>query len=300
MPTNHCNSQSVPRVIAMNVLCSLRINLLPISLLMIPGLRAQETVTLYLEPNTSAHMVDTLPADDPRLEFAAEMGSNSDEPLIWKTFELNDTFEGYVEKGEITKGLTVILGALVYFKPEKESAFLTVLQADNEVEVSEMQNEWAKISLTASLPVYFQAEAPEEVQESGSTAAQEPEPEPEGTEFAGELYSNPASIAGEQVPYSQRASNLTPSRPILGLVLDRKLEGRLRKISKSGLFSRVNYTWELVDRNNRRIAFVDPKNLIPIRPLEALEGRRVILSGALSESEDGKNMLIIARQIVAQ
>ena len=282
----------------MNALCSLRINLLPISLLMIPGLRAQETVTLYLEPNTSAYVVDTLPADDPRLEFAAEMGSNSDEPLIWKTFELNDTFEGYVEKGEITKGLTVIPGALVYFKPEKESAFLTVLQADNEVEVSEMQNEWAKISLTASLPVYFQAQAPEEALGTGSTAAQEPESE--GTGFAGELYPDPASIAGEQVPYSRRASNLTPSRPISGLVLDRKLEGRLRKISKSGLFSRVNYTWELVDRNNRRIAFVDPKNLIPIRPLEALEGRRIILSGTLSESEDGKNMLIIARQIVAQ
>ncbi|MBC9866536.1 MAG: hypothetical protein F7O42_01405 [Opitutae bacterium] len=62
----------------------------------------------------------------------------------------------------------------------------------------------------------------------------------------------------------------------------------------------MNYTWELVDRNNRRIAFVDPKNLIPIRPLEALEGRRVILSGTLSESEDGKDILIVARQIVSQ
>ncbi len=282
----------------MNVLCSLRITLLPISLLMIPGLRAQETVTLYLEPNTSAYVVDALPADDPRLEYAAEMGSNNEGSLIWKTFELNDTFEGYVEKGEITKGLTVIPGALVYFKPEKESAFLTVLQADNEVQVSEMQNDWAKISLTASIPVYFQAKAPEGVQESGPSPTQEPESA--GTGFAGELYSDPASIAGEQVPYSRRSSNLTQSSPKSGLLLDRKLEGRLRKIPKSGLFSRVNYNWELVDRNNRRIAFVDPKNLIPIRPLEALEGRRVILSGTLSESEDGKNMLIVARQILAQ
>ncbi len=283
----------------MNVLCSFRITLLPISLLMmIPGLRAQETVTLYLEPNTSGYVVDTLPADDPRLEYAAEMGSNSDEPLIWKTFELNDTFEGYVEKGEVTKGLTVIPGALVYFKPEKESTFLTVLQAHNEVRVLGTENDWVKISLTASLPVYFQAKALEGVQETGPPPVQEPETAE--TEFVGELYSDPSSITGEQVPYSRRSSNLTSSSTISGLPLDRKLEGRLRKIQKSGLFSRLKYTWELVDRNNRRIAYVDPKNLFPIRPLESLEGRRVILSGTLSELEDGRNMLIVARQIVVQ
>ncbi|MBC9889092.1 MAG: hypothetical protein F7B06_04415 [Opitutae bacterium] len=283
----------------MNVLCSLRITLLFISLsMMIPGLRAQEAVTLYLEPNTSGHVVDTLPADDPRLEYAAEMGSNSDEPLIWKTFELNDTFEGYVEKGEVTKGLTVIPGALVYFMPEKESAFLTVLQTDNEVQVLGTENDWAKISLAASLPVYFQAEAPEEAQESLPTPAQEPESA--GTELASELYSDSTSIAGDQGPYSQRSSNLTQSRPISGLLLVRKLEGRQGKISTSGLFSRVNYTWDLVDRNNRRNAFVDAKNLIPIRPLEGLEGRRVILSCTISEWEDRKDILIVARQIVSQ
>ncbi len=283
----------------MNVLICFRTTLLPISLLMMNlGLRAQETVTLYLEPNASGYVVDTLPMDDPRLEFAAEMGSDSDQPIIWKTFELNDTFEGYVEKGEVTKGLTVIPGALVYFKPDNESAFLTVLQADNEVEVLGTENDWVNISLTASLPVYFQAEAPEGGQETGPPPAQEPETAETG--FADELQPDPPSITGEQAPYTRKALILTPSRTLSGLPLDRKLEGRLRKVQKSGLFSRQFYTWELIDRNNRRIAYVDPKHLYPIRPLETFEGRKVILSGTLSESEDGKNILIVARQIVAQ
>lgn len=288
---------------AMNVLynlrCKLRIALLPTSLLvMIPGLGAQETVTLYLEPNISGYVVDILPEDDPRLEYAAAMGLDSDNPLIWKMFELEDTFEGYVEKGELTKGLTVIPGALVYFKPEKDSAFLTVLQAHNEVLVSGVENDWAKISVTASLPVYFQAQAPEVVQENEPKATQEQAPAL--IEVAGELYPDTSLPAQEQVAESRRSADLTPLRTTSGIHLDRKLEGLLSRIPKSGLFARPKYDWELVDLNNRRIAFVDPGNLVLSRPLEALEGRRVILSGPLSELEDGRNMLIVARQIVAQ
>ncbi len=284
---------------AMNVLCNLRIALLPTSLLvMIPGLRAQETVTLYLEPNISGYVVDILPEDDPRLASATTMAYDSDQPLIWKMFELADTFEGYVEKGELTKGLTVIPGALVYFKPEKDSAFLTVLQAHNEVQVLGVENDWAKISVTASLPVYFQAKAPEEVQENEPIATQEEVPAL--IEVTGERYPDPPSLAGVQAADSRRSADFTPPRTTSGIHLDRKLEGLLSRIPKSGFFARPKYDWELVDLNDRRIAFVDPGNLVLSRPLETLEGRRVILSGPLSELEDGRNMLIVARQIVAQ
>ncbi len=275
----------------MNVLCNLRKALLPTSLLvMIPGLRAQETVTLYLETNTSGYVVDILPEDDPRLEFAATLAFDSDQPVIWKMFELEDTFEGYVEKGELTKGMTVIPGALVYFKPEVDSAFLTVLQAHNEVLVLGVENDWARISVTASLPVYFQAKAPEEVQE----------PDPPAAEVAGEPFPAPPSLAENRAPGSRRSVDLPPPRTKSGVHLDRKLEGLLRRIPKSGIFARPKYDWELVDSKNRRIAFVDPGNLVLNRPFETLEGRRVILSGPLSELEDGRNMLIVARQIVAQ
>lgn len=259
---------------------------------MISGLKAQETVTLYLEPDTSGQVIDILPAEDPRLASATTMAYDSDQPLIWKMFELADTFEGYVEKAEVTKGMTVEPGALVYFGPGKDSAFLTILEADNEAQVVGVEEDWAKISVPASLPVYFNSKAPEKVQE--------PEPDPPAAEVADEPYPDPPSLAEDRAPGSRRSVDLPPPRTKSGVHLDRKLEGLLRRIPKSGIFARPKYDWELLDSKNRRIAFVDPGNLVLNRPFETLEGRRVILSGPLSELEDGRNMLIVARQIVAQ
>ena len=285
----HRSRQASSRLQGMTpmVLLSLALSIL------IPGLRAQETVTLYLEPDTSGQVVDTLPAGDPRLESATAMAYDGDQPLIWKMFELADTFEGFVEKAEVTKGMTVESGALVYFGPGKDSAFLTILEEDNDAQVVGVEEDWAKISVTASLPVYFQSKAPEKVQE--------PEPAPPPAEVAGEPFPDPPSLAQDRAPGSRRSVDLPPPRTKSGVHLDRKLEGLLRRIPKSGIFARQpKYDWELVDSKNRRIAFVDPGNLILNRPFETLEGRKVILSGPLSELEDGRNMLIVARQIVAQ
>ena len=259
--------------------------------LMIPGLRAQETVTLYLEPDSSGYVVDTVPADDPRLEAASTMGSGGDQPA-WKMFELKDSFEGYVEKEGLTKGLTVAAGSMVYFKPETDSAFLTILEAGNQAQVLVVDNEWAKISVPASLPVYFRALAPERIEEAEVEAAEV---------FLGEPVPPTPAIVDEQVPNTRRSERLTLGETASAMPLDRDLEGRLRRIPQSRIFSRLKYNWELVDVRDKRIAYIDAKNLILLgRSLDTMVGRRVIVSGALSQVDDGRNMLIMARHVVAQ
>ena len=153
----------------------LRIILLPVFLLAgITGAAAQDAVKLFLKPDSTSFQVSSLPAGDPRLASAAEMPYSTGQAKIWKWMELRQTFEGYVRKTYVTKGLTVQVGAPVYFVPGNEDAFLTILEDGANAEVIEAVGDWVKISINASIPVYFETDTPAAIPVIEEPVIQEP------------------------------------------------------------------------------------------------------------------------------
>lgn len=256
----------------------------------IQGVSGQNSVSVHIKPDSDSYKVSSLSSDDSRLATAVEMPYDPDQEHVWKWFELNDTFEGHVRKTYVTKGLAVQVGAPVYFIPGDENAFLTILEDSANAEVVEATGDWVKISINAALPVYFETD-------QQASAAIVDEPQPIASTSGGRPYEAESAVAYDdpaEEPIDLGPSNAHPGKPI-----DRILEGKLvqYKPAFSNPFKKPVYGWELLNRRKKRIAFIDPANLIMDRPLESYEGRLVSLTGSIYQTNKGRDLVIAANQI---
>ena len=257
----------------------------------IQGVTGQESVSLYLKPDPSSFKVTTLPADDSRLAAGVEMPYDANQANIWKWLELNQTFEGHVRKTYVTKGLSIQVGAPVYFIPGDEDAFLTILEDSANAEVIESVGDWVKISINASLPVYFET----------NTAAplpvvEEPQAFPSRVDNTS-VEAESAVAFDEPVSYEPTDLGITNAYP--GEPIDRILEGKLvqYKPTFSNPFRKPTYKWEILNRRKKRVAFIDPANLILDRPLESYEGDVVSFTGSIYQINKGRDLVMVVNQI---
>lgn len=257
------------------------------------GVVGQDQVAVFLKPDSSSYQVTTLAADDSRLNAAAEMPYGTDQTNVWKWVELNQTFEGFVRKSYVTKGLTVQVGTPVYFVPGNEDAFLTILEDGANAEVIQAAGEWMEISINTSVPVYFETDIPASVSEPA---------------FAAELpvvrddsaFEVQSAIVQDEVaayePTDLSSTNTYPGEPI-----DRILEGKLVKYKGfPNPFKKPTYEWQIKNRRNKRIAFVDLRNLILDRTIESYEGHQLSLSGSIYQINKGRDLVIVASQLTVQ
>lgn len=263
-------------------------------MLLFAGMRAVEgqgVVSLYLKDDPTSYLVANIPDDDPRLADAVELPPDDSRAHIWKMMELQQAFDGYVRKSYVTKGLTVQPGAPVYFVPGKEDAFLTILSDGASAEVIEPAGDWVKISLEATLPVYFESTAPV-VMDLPDLDATTTSTTPTNT------YEPESAVVADDIP-SPEPADIGPGGPYPGEPIDRILEGTLKPYKPliSNPWSKPTYKWEILNRGKKRIAFVDPTDLILDRPLESYAGKRVSLSGSIYQINKGKDLVIVANQL---
>ncbi|MDA0349182.1 MAG: hypothetical protein O3C43_08055 [Verrucomicrobia bacterium] len=268
--------------------------LLPIFLFSsVLGVVGQEMVAVFLKPDSSSYQVTTLAANDSRLAAAAEMPYSTEQSNVWKWVELNQTFEGFVRKGYVTKGLTVQVGAPVYFVPGDEDAFLTILEDGASAEVVQAAGEWIKISVTTSVPVYFETDTP-------ATAP--------GPAFAAELpsarndtaYEVESAVVQDEIA-AYEPLDLSSTKTYPGEPIDRILEGKL--VVYKGLpypFNKPTYQWQILNSRKKRMAFVDPRNLILDRPFESYLGQKLSLAGSIYRINKGRDLVIVASQLTVQ
>ena len=255
------------------------------------GVVGQEVVAVFLKPDSSSYQVTTLAANDSRLTAAAEMPYSTEQTNVWKWVELNQTFEGFVRKSYVTKGLTVQVGAPVYFVPGDEDAFLTILEDGASAEVVEPAGDWMKISVKTSVPVYFETDTP---------AIAEPI-------FAAELpsareetaYDVESAIVQDEVA-AYEPVDLSSTRTYPGEPIDRILEGKLVVYKGVNPFKKPTYKWQILNSRKKRMAFVDPSNLILDRPFESYIGQQLSLSGSIYRINKSRDLLIVASQLTVQ
>lgn len=283
--------------IIMNRLINLSTLLLPVFLLSsLVGVTGQETIPVFLKPDPASYRVTTLPTNDERLDQAAAMPYSTGQEKVWKWLELHQTFIGHVRKTYVTKGLSVQVGAPVYFVPGEEDAFLTILEDGNRAEVIEVVGDWVKISIEASIPVYFETDTP------ASTVTATPVFDPEiPSESAESNYEVEPAVAMDE-PVLDDPVDLSPSNPYPGEPIDRIMEGRLvaYKPFFSNPWKKPAYKWEIINRGKKRMAFVDPSGLILDRPIESYAGKQVSLSGSIYQINNGRDLVIVPNQLTVQ
>ena len=258
----------------------------------IRGVAGQGVVTLYLKDDPTSYLVTNVSSDDPRLADAIDMPADPDKANIWKWLELRQTYEGFVRKSYVTKGLTVQVGAPVYFVPGDEDAFLSILEEGANAEVIEAAGDWVKVSVEASLPVYFESNTP-------TTSVLPPVEVPEVADD--NSYKPESAVVEDDFAFAEsadiNASGLYPGEPI-----DRTLEGKL--VAYKPIFSnpwrKPTYQWEVLNRRKKRLAFVDHSNLLTDRPMESYAGRQVSLSGSIYQINKGKDLVIVVNQLTVQ
>jgi hypothetical protein len=258
----------------------------------IRGVAGQGVVSLYLKADPTAYLVANIPSDDSRLAAAMELPADPDKANIWKWMELQDTFEGFVRKTYVTKGLTIQVGAPVFFIAGDEDAFLAIHEEGGTAEVLEAAGDWMKISINTSIPVYYESDTPTVVEMPAEEIPAAPvveDFEPESAVVQDDLAMMEPTDTNNTSPY--------PGEPI-----DRILEGKLvaYKPTFSNPFKKPAYQWQILNRRKKRIAFVDPANLIMDRPLQSYEGREVSLTGSIYQINKGRDLVMVANQLYVQ
>ncbi len=265
-----------------------------LSLFLFAGMRgaeAQGVISLYLQADPTSHLVTNIPSDDPRLASAVDLPADPANANVWKFIEFEDTFEGYVRKSYVTKGLTLQVGAPVYFVAGDEDTFLAIHQENGTAEVIEAAGDYMKVSISTSIPVYFESNTP-----AMAPVFEEPVPATPIDDF------EPQSAVVEDDLAATAPSDLDSEAPYPGEPIDRILEGKLvaYKPVFANPFKKEGYKWEILNRRKKRVAFVDPRNLIVDRPIESFEGRQVSLSGSIYQVNKGRDLVIVANQLTLQ
>jgi hypothetical protein len=214
------------------------------------------------------------------LKAGTEMPPASDKvgppPAGWTAVDVAGPFEGYVKNKDLTKQLDVMPGATVYAAPKDAAGAITVFAKGDKAEITGLHGSWTQVRLDKTLVGYIQTEPAAPVV-AAPVAASAPAP-------AAPAPSSPAPAAS------------APASPGGSESLSRLFEGTLAT-TKSLLYPKRPYDWQLNDPAGKRIAYVDLSKLLLTDQIENYAGHGVMVLGALKQADDPKDIVIVAEAL---
>jgi hypothetical protein len=218
------------------------------------------------------------------LKAGAEMPPASDKvgppPAGWTAVDVAGPFEGYVRNKDLTKQLDVMPGATVYAAPKDAAGAITVFAKGDKAEITGLHGSWTQIRLDKTLVGYIQTEPSAAPVTAAPVAASAPAP------------SAPAaapSAPSAPAPAVQASPGGSES-------LSRIFEGTFAS-SKSLLYPKRPYDWQLNDPAGKRIAYIDLNKLLLTDQIENYAGHSVMVLGALKQADDPKDIVIVAEAL---
>jgi hypothetical protein len=197
-------------------------------------------------------------------------------PAGWTAIDVAGPFEGYVRNRDLTKQLDVVPGSTVYVAPKEGAAALAVFEKGDKAEITGLHGGWTQVRLEKTLVGYIQVSpagaAPAATPAAAAPAAPvaaAPSAAPVGTAQAA-----PAAPAGDQ-----------------NVALSRLFEGTLAT-TKSLIYPRRPYDWQLVDLDGKRVAYVDLSKLLLTDQIENYSGHAVVVLGSLKSVKDTGDLVI--------
>jgi hypothetical protein len=180
-----------------------------------------------------------------------------------------------VRNRDLTKQLDVLPGSTIYVAPKEGAAALAVFEKGDKAEITGLHGGWTQVHLEKTLVGYIQVSPAAAAPATPATAAPvapvaaAPAGAPIGTAQAA-----PAAPTGDQ-----------------NVALSRLFEGTLAT-TKSLLYPRRPYDWQLVDADGKRIAYVDLSKLLLTDQIENYAGHAVVVLGSLKSVKDTSDLVI--------
>ncbi len=235
-----------------------------------------ESIALYLEPDIGSHKLADITSEDTRLAGAEPVMDEDYRAEGWYWMGYRGDFKGYVELKEVAKDLSVRPGALVYLSASSKSPVLTVITEEDAAELIYAED-WAEISFSKSLPVYFKHPSKTlPILSFGNEKSVDPSDDPVAVSVPGivpSVYANPSSDS--------------PPRYFEGVF--EKATGWIGKKPK--------FDFQIVTGRGKRIAYVDTTSLLVTKPMQEYLGKKVLIYGGAIGLDDSKEIVVYARTL---
>ncbi len=270
-----------------------------------------ETV-LYSHPDESEEAVATIPAGDPRLQVRGPVVDAAAAEAGWQWGELEDSFEGFVTVAKIGKDLYPVPGTMVHLQADIDSPVLTTITDEDldsgQVEILD-EGEWWQVRVHKSIPVFFLL-TPEAVEiDAIDPYVYQDDSEYEETEEAlalvEEEVTGAETVAVREVERTEpaeitripeRAEPMSHGSTVRG-TLGSTFRGTLHPTGRRFLVGTHPFPYELRDRSNRRIAYVDMSDAVLRYPINRYLNDPVSIFGTWEPIEDSRAIVIRARNI---
>jgi len=231
-----------------------------------------EATPLHLQPDASAPVIGTLPADAEYTPASpaelAAAGITKSSPG-WVGLRHAGPFFGFADNQSVAKDLVLHPGAEVHAAPDSASPVIHTVGQDEEVEVVEPAAGWVKVVFRNDRLVFLQTDTSTP---AVATAAPDSAPAP----------ANPTTPA--VVPPDPDA---TAPQLIRGYLLE------ARPVWRSG----HKYDYQLVDEDNHRLALLDFSALLQSEPIASSKNRMVEVYGSRVAAPDVKDIVIRAETL---
>jgi hypothetical protein len=239
----------------------------------IPTLRAatlSAATAVQSQPDPASAVIAVLPAGSEQPAPPDKVGIP---PSGWIAVEVAGPFEGYVRNSDLTKELDVHPGSTIYVAPKDGAAVLAVFQKGDKAEITGLHGRWTQVHLEKTLIGYI------EVNPTPPAAASAP------------LATPPQAAAPAAAPAPAAAAAAAPSPDAGNVRLSRLYEGTLAS-TKSLLFPKRPYDWQITDASGKRIAYVDLSKLLLTDQIENYAGHGVVVLGSLVPVKDSGDLVI--------
>ena len=266
-------------------------------------------VPLYYQPDLSEPSVTSL--------SIAELENFKIYPVLdeqqaaqgWRWVEYPGTYTGYVKTDNVTKQLKVEPATLVYRSPTEESPVLGILQEDDTYEVNRGDTDFAGITFSKAIPLYFlqdaanrenlnalnapiaqQAPAPPGDFAPAPVTAPLPDSDPETLETL-DVFGSEADQALSDG--TSEAPRIKPPRDIFT-----QFSG-VFKLEKDGIFKRKprEVAGLYSPDGKKRLAWLNLDALVTTLPLTRYHDRSITLQGIIIDSSYSKHRTIEVRHI---
>jgi hypothetical protein len=226
-----------------------------------------ETTAIHAQPDAATPAIGYLKAGTEPTAAASTTA-----PQGWMAVELPGPHEAYVSNNDFSKSLDIHPGAAIRLMPKADAPILTTMQEGDKTEITGLRSGWTQIKLSKTVIGYINV--------GGSSSAP-----------------RAAAVPAPTVPPSPLAMAAGQPAPVISSgpasALPHTFQGMLVETKRFLLIGpRRDYDYQLNNTEGQRVAFLDVSKVLVTEKMELYLDRLVTVSGVLTQSPDGKNLVI--------
>ncbi len=241
-----------------------------------------ETTAVFAKPDAATSAVTFLKAGSEPV-----LAPNAPAPAGWLAVTLAGPHKVYAANKDISKALTVHIGAPYRIEPKADAPILALAQTGDPAEISGLHGRWTEFKLSKNIIGYIKSSA---VPSTGAPKAAVVAAAP-ATSFSARVATDaPAApaivIPGKAAPMGDGGSSALP----------RLFQGKLTS-TQSAFHPRRPYDYQLIDNSGERYAYLDMSKLLATEQFNSYLDRTVVIYGTAKAVPGSKDMVILVESL---